>query len=348
MQSPISGPEGVELRSDTFTLPTQGMMEAMMAACPGDDVFREDGPTRELEEFAARFFGFESALFCVSGTMSNQIALHQVLRPGDEIVCDALSHVYLYEGGGLAANSHAQPALLQGDRGRLTASQILSVIKPDDPHFPVTRAVSLENTVNKGGGACYDLQELRQIAEVCRREKLHLHLDGARLCNALVARQSAPADTGQLFDSASVCLSKGLGAPMGSVLLGSESFIAQARRIRKRWGGGWRQSGFMAAAGLYALRFQYERLAEDHARALALSDLLQGRSWVKEMLPVETNIVLFRLEGIPADVFCRQLAAQGIRVSAPGPGLIRLVTHLGVSWDDVARFEDAIRNTAVA
>lgn len=329
----------IELRSDTFTLPTPGMMEAMFTARVGDDVFEEDNPTRKLEEIVAKYFGFESGLFCVSGTMANQIAINCHVRQGDEVICDKLSHIYLYEGGGIAANSSASVRLLDGDRGRIAAWQIEEVIQPDNVHYPISRLVSLENTVNKGGGAIYDPGQVGKIERLCKERGLALHLDGARLMNALVETREDPRHYSRSFDSVSICLSKGLGAPMGSVLLGSYTFIHQARRVRKRLGGGWRQSGFMAAAGLFAFENQAERLKEDHLRAKELGSFLQRKAIVENVLPVNTNIVIFSLSrSVEAQSFVKKLASMGIKAAPFGLHQVRLVTHLNFTDDDLEAF----------
>lgn len=321
----------VDLRSDTVTRPTPAMREAMLQAPVGDDVYGEDPTVNELESFAARLFGVEAALFCASGTMTNQIAIRAQTQPNDEVICDRLSHIYLYEGGGLASNSLVSVRLLEGDRGRLTAAQVAAHINPDDIHFPITRLVSLENTVNKGGGVYYDLDEMRKIKEVCVAHGLKLHLDGARLFNAIVAQGSSPQDFGRLFDSLSVCLSKGLGCPVGSLLLGSHELIRKARRIRKVMGGGWRQAGMLAAAGLYALQNHVERLAEDHRRAKALGTLLQSHPDVQEVYPVETNIVIAQLRPpLKAHEWQHALKERGILISTFGERAIRMVTHLDI------------------
>lgn len=305
------------------------MLQAMMNAEVGDDVFEEDPDTRKLESKVAALFNKEAGLFCTSGTMANQIAIHVYVRPGDEVICDKLSHVYLYEGGGIAANSMASVQLLEGDRGRLTASQIEATIQSDNVHYPVSRLVCLENTVNKGGGAIYDFLEVSAIRILCRQKNLFLHLDGARIFNALVASGRSSVEMGDQFDSISICLSKGLGSPMGSVLVGSADFIKQARRVRKRWGGGWRQSGYMAAAGLYALENNIPLLDEDHARAKKLAELFVHCPFVASHLPVETNIVILQLsENAPAEFWVNKLAGKGIRTSPFGRDKIRLVSHL--------------------
>jgi len=316
------------------------MLEAMLHAEVGDDVFGEDPTTNRLEQYAAELFGFEAGLYCVSGTMANQIAISVYVRPGDEVICDALSHIYLYEGGGIAANSMASVTLLDGDRGRITAAQIEEVIKEDNVHYPVSRLVSLENTVNKGGGSIYEMSDLNEIRNLCSAKNLSLHLDGARLCNAIVARNQSTKNFAPIFDSISVCLSKGLGAPMGSVLLGTKEFIHKARRVRKRWGGGWRQSGFMAAAGLHALQNNIPGLADDHRRAKQLASILETRSEVTSILPVDTNIVIFSVDhGYSSSAeYVRKLASKGLFASPFGAQKIRLVTHLDFTDSDL---EDA-------
>jgi threonine aldolase len=333
----------VDLRSDTVTRPTAGMREAMLQAPVGDDVYGEDPTVNELEAFAARLFGVEAALFCVSGTMSNQIAIRAQTQPNDEVICDRLSHIYLYEGGGLASNSLVSVRLIEGNRGRLTAEQVAANINPDDVHFPVSRLVSLENTVNKAGGVCYDLDEIRRIKEVCLKHGLKLHLDGARLFNAIVAQGSDPQDFGQLFDSLSVCLSKGLGCPVGSLLLGSKELIRKARRIRKVMGGGWRQAGILAAAGLYALQHHIERLQEDHRRAKLLGEVLQAHPDVQEVYPVETNIVIAELRApLKAHKWQAALKERGILISTFGERAIRMVTHLDIHDEHISFLSEVL------
>ena len=339
----------IDLRSDTVTRPTPDMLAAMTNAAVGDDVYGEDPTVNALQDAAAQRFGVEAALLCPSGTMANQIAIKLHTRPGDEVICHELSHVYLYEGGGVAFHSSASVALLRGGRGLFTAGDVAAVLNdPDDPHRPPSRLVVVENTVNKGGGACWDLAELRRLRALCDARGLALHLDGARLFNALVARGESPRDHGALFDTLSIALSKGLGAPVGSLLLGSGVAIAQARRLRKLFGGGMRQAGYLAAAGLYALEHHVERLAEDHARAKAVAAELSALPWVTEVLPVETNIVIAVLDAAlpPARVIAR-LAERGIRASTMGGRTLRFVFHLQVGDDDVARLLDALRTLAI-
>ena len=322
----------IDYRSDTVTRPTAGMLEAMMRAPVGDDVFGEDPSINELEEKTASLFGMEAALFCPSGTMTNQIAIKCHTQPGDEVICDESSHVYQYEGGGIAFNSGASVKLLQGHHGRITAEQVLSAIQPDDPHRAHTSLVSLENTSNRGGGSCYDFNEILKIQTLCREKGLAFHLDGARLWNALVAKNESPEQYGQAFDSISVCLSKSLGCPVGSLLLGRKAFIKKARRIRKVFGGGMRQAGFLAAAGIYALDHHIERLATDHEHARQIAAAVATRSFVKMVLPVETNIIIFELkEGQNAHELVSQLKARDIYGYAIAPNRIRLVVHLDIT-----------------
>jgi len=320
----------IDLRSDTLTKPTQPMLEAMFSASVGDDVFGDDPTVNALEEKAARLFGMESALFCVSGTMTNQLAIRAHTRPGSEVICDKNSHIYLYEGGGIALNSFSSVKLLEGDRGRINAQQVRDAINnPDDVHAAVSRLVSLENTMNKGGGCYYNLSDIQAIRLVCNEHDLGLHLDGARLFNALIETGESPVEYGRVFDSISICLSKGLGCPVGSLLLGTKDFIKQARRFRKVMGGGWRQAGYLAATGIYALDHHVERLREDHARARAIGQMLQQLPEVEEIFPIDTNIVIFRLpQTILAVDYVAQLAQKGIRAVTFGKHLVRFVTHM--------------------
>jgi threonine aldolase len=324
----------IDLRSDTVTRPNLEMLKYMMAAEVGDDVFGDDPTVTALEEKVAGMFGKDAAVFCPSGTMTNQVAVKVHTQPGDEIICDVDSHVYNFEGGGIGFNSACSIRLLQGDRGRITSEQILSNINPDDVHRPRTRLVIIENTSNKGGGSIYDFNELQRISQVCLEHGLRSHLDGARLFNALVETGDNPLDYGRLFDSISICLSKGLGAPIGSVLLGDKPFIMQARRIRKLFGGGMRQAGYLAAAGIYALDHNIQRLKEDHRRARQLRDVLASLHYVDKVMPVETNIIIFRLKPkMNADHFIAQLCKNGILAVGFGPNTIRMVTHLDFTDD---------------
>ncbi len=316
------------------------MLAAMQAAAVGDDVYEEDPTVRQLEESLATRFGMGAGLFCPSGTMTNQLAIMAHCAPVSEVICEATAHVYLWEVGGIMHHARASVALLPGDRGRLTASQVASAVRPvGNVHYPTTRLVCLENTHNRGGGSCYAWSELEEIAAFTKKNNLALHLDGARIFNALVATGQRSEDYGQLFDSISVCLSKGLGAPVGSVLLGSQEFITGCKRLRKLMGGGWRQAGYLAAAGLYALENNVERLADDHRRAAQLAEALRPLPYVAEILEPETNLVIFRLDEsrlTVADCLAR-LEAQGIKASGFGGSWVRFVTHLDVSEEMLAR-----------
>jgi threonine aldolase len=335
----------IDLRSDTVTRPTQGMLDAMFSAQVGDDVFKEDPAINMLEEKIAGMFGMESALFCPSGTMTNQIAINVHTSPGDEVICDRLSHIYQYEGGGIARNSGASVCLLDGDRGRLTVEDIKKNINPDDSHKPISKLVSLENTVNKGGGAYYDFNTIEEISAFCREANLKLHLDGARLFNALAETGTSPKAYGKLFDSISICLSKGLGAPVGSLLLGSKDFIRKAHRVRKVFGGGMRQAGYLAAAGLYALDNNIDRLKDDHNRALTLGNTLGRQSWVISIMPVDTNILIFELdEKMPEQVFLDKFRQENILALSLSPFHIRLVTHLDFNDEMLVKVVQVIQS----
>jgi len=335
----------IDLRSDTVTRPTKGMLTAMLKAKVGDDGFGEDPTVNLLEEKMAELFGMEKALFCPSGTMTNQIAVKVHTRPGDEVICDETSHIYRYEGGGMAFNSGVSIRLIRGDRGRITANHIVENINADDVHQPITSLVSLENTCNKGGGAVYDFTHIQEIHNTCRDKGLSLHLDGARLFNALDVTDENTKSYGTLFDSISVCLSKGLGAPMGSVLIGNEKFIAYARRIRKVFGGAMRQAGYMAAAGIYALDNHVERIGKDHSCAREIETILNSLSYIDNVLPVHTNIIVFQLSPtIDQQDFLKRLSEKGILAIGFGPQTIRMVTHLDIRDTDIERVESALRN----
>ena len=324
----------VDLRSDTVTKPTPAMLEAMWSAKIGDDVFGEDESINELEAKAAAMFGMGAGLFCPSGTMTNQIAIKCFTQPLDELIADQTAHVYRYEGGGIAFNSAVSTRLLNGQRGILTAQMIEPEINAENIHYPNTSLVVLENTVNKGGGKCYTLEQIAPVAELCKQRGLKLHLDGARIFNALAHTGDKAVDYGQYFDGISVCLSKGLGTPVGSVLLADTATIKYARRLRKVLGGGMRQAGFLAAAGIYALDHHVERLKIDHSHAHILADELKGLSWVSNVVDVETNIVLFdTLE--PADVVVDNLAEMGIKCNSTDANRVRFVTHLDVHPEQV-------------
>lgn len=308
------------------------MLETMFKAPVGDDVFGEDPSVNRLEDMAAAMFGMEAALFCPSGTMTNQIGIKCHTQPGDEVICDKMSHVYIYEGGGIAFNSGSQVKALEGDRGRISADQIKEAINPDDVHKARTSLVSLENTANRGGGSCYEFADFELIKEVCLNNKLSLHLDGARLWNALVAKGETPKQYGAIFDSISICLSKGLGTPVGSVLLGKRDFIKKARRVRKVFGGGMRQAGYLAAAGIFALENNINRLAEDHQHAREIAAALAKKDFIGKIMPVETNIVIFEVEGrFSAKALEEKLKMYDILCIAISPTQVRMVTHLDVT-----------------
>lgn len=316
-----------------------------MSAPLGDDVFVEDPTVNALEAEAAALFGHEAGLFCPSGTMTNQIAIRVHTHAGAEVICDRSAHVYNYEGGGIAVNARSSVRLLDGDRGRFTAADVLANINnPDDVHLPLTKLVCAEDTCNRGGGCYWDIDSLRSVSEATRGAGLPFHLDGARVFNALVETGYNPAEYGQLFDSISVCLSKGLGAPIGSVLLGSKEFIRHSRRVRKVLGGGMRQVGFLAAAGSYALNNHVDRLIEDHTRGRAVGDMLAGLPMVKEVIPVETNIVVFVLhDDVSQKDFLAKCEANGIRVVGFGPQRVRMVTHLDITDDHINALGDRLK-----
>lgn len=327
-----------DLRSDTVTKPSPAMLEAMMSAEVGDDVFGEDPSINKLEALAAEMFGMESAIFCASGTMANQIGIKCHTQQGDEIICETNSHVYIYEGGGIAFNSGCQVKPINGFRGLLEAKQISEAINSDDIHKAHTRLVSLENTSNRGGGSCYDFNEFLLIKEECKKNNLALHLDGARIWNALVAKNEDPQLYGSTFDSISVCLSKGLGAPVGSLLLGKSDFIKKARRVRKVFGGGMRQAGYLAAAGIYALQNNIERLESDHHNAKRIATELTLKAFVGSILPVETNIIIFEVkDSYTPSSFCEHLKSKNFFCLAISSTQVRIVTHLDVSDEETNR-----------
>lgn len=327
----------IDFRSDTITRPSAAMLAAMQAAPVGDDVFGDDPSVNKLEALAAEMFSKKAALFCPSGTMTNQIAIKVHTQAGDEVICDRLSHIYNYEGGGIAMNSGASVRLLEGDRGRFTAAQAKLAVNPDDVHFPKSTLVAVENTCNKGGGAIYDFAELKAISSLCKSEGLGFHLDGARLFNALVETGETPVEHGQIFDSISICLSKGLGCPVGSLLLGDEEFIYKARRVRKVFGGSMRQAGYLAAAGIFALEQNIKRLKEDHEKARQLGYALEKRAYVTRVLEVETNIVVAELSAdVAPSAFLETLANAGILATGFGGQNIRFVTHLDVNSEMIA------------
>lgn len=333
----------INLMSDTVTKPTPPMLEAMMKAEVGDDVFKEDPTVNALEEKAAKLFGKEAAIFCPSGTMTNQIAIKAHTQPLDEVICDYTSHIYQYETGGYAYNSGVSVNLLHGTNGKITAEQVEAAIKPLYDWLPISKLVVLENTCNKGGGSYYTTDEIRPISQLCKERELKLHLDGARIFNALVETQEAPHEMGALFDSISVCLSKGLGAPVGSVLIGDAKLIQQARRIRKVMGGGMRQAGYLAAACIYALDHHVERLKIDNDHARDLGESLQQCAYVANVRPIKSNIVIFDVKSpLTAQSFLDAIKKEGILAVPFGPQTVRFVTHLDVSEDMIQQVKTTV------
>jgi len=320
----------IDLRSDTVTKPTKGMLNAMLTAEVGDDVYKEDPSVNALEKRLAAMFGMDEALFFPSGSMANQAALKLHTNPGEQVICDKYAHIYNYEGGGASFNSGISCRLIDGHRGMFTSEQAEASINPPDfYHSPLTSLIAVENTTNKGGGACWDFEELNKIRNVAVKHNLGYHLDGARLWNALVNKGENPKQYGELFDTISVCLSKGLGCPMGSVLIGNKGLMQSALRIRKILGGGMRQVGFAAAAGLYALENNMERLAEDHKKAKEIGVMLLTLSSIKKVEPIETNIVIFELnDNVDEAQFLNKLNEKNIRIIGMGSNKLRIVTHL--------------------
>ncbi len=321
----------IDFRSDTFTKPNDHMLQAMMAASVGDDVFGEDPTVNELEKYAASLFGKEAGLFCPSGTMTNQIAIRVHTQIGDEVICEKNAHVYKYEGGGIASNSLCSVKLLEGERGILHPDQLPGAFNnPKDPHFPLSRLVCLENTSNFGGGSIYPKENLIGFREKTLEMNLSLHLDGARVFNALEEANYTSQEMGEWFDSISICLSKGLGAPVGSVLVGDQGFIDKARRVRKSLGGGMRQAGYLAAAGLYALVHNRSRLKEDHAAMREIAEVLKPLDWIEQVEYPETNILFFTTKG-PAQNLVDELAKHHIQALAVAKNRIRMVGHLDIA-----------------
>lgn len=335
----------IDFRSDTVTKPTAEMREFMFQAEVGDDVFDEDPSIHSLQNYAADYFGKEAALFCSSGTQTNQIAINVHTQPGGEVICHWESHIYKYEGGGMAKNSGVSVRLLEGDRGRIKVENIENWVNPDDVHYPVTQLVSLEDTANRGGGAIYDFQDIVKIKNWCRQNNLPLHLDGARMMNSLVETKVNPKEYAAAFDSISLCLSKGLGAPVGSLLLGTKDFIKQARRVRKVFGGGMRQAGFLAAGGEFALKNNVDRLLVDHSNAKLLEETFITMPWVKEVMPVMTNIVVVHLnEPNNRDSIIGQFREKDVLCMAFGVGMLRFVTHLNLTESNIQQTLEAIKS----
>ncbi|WP_053972674.1 low specificity L-threonine aldolase [Mangrovimonas sp. ST2L15] len=334
----------IDLRSDTVTKPTERMLEAMFQAKVGDDVYKEDATINLLEERIADMFGMEQALFFPTGTMANQTAIKLHTQPGDQVICDKDAHIYHYEGGGASFNSGVSCKLVQGDKGMFTSGQVIEAINPPDfYHSPLTALVEVENTANRGGGSCWDFEELKKIRAICDQNHLGFHLDGARLWNALIAKNESPKQYGKLFDTISVCLSKGLGCPVGSVLVGKKELMKNAMRIRKILGGGMRQVGYLGAAGLYALDNHIERLKEDHQRAKEIEIALKKLDMVKLVTPVETNIVIFELNQKEDEkTFLNHLQENKIVLSGMGNGKLRIVTHLDYTQEMHERFLEVL------
>lgn len=320
----------INLVSDTVTKPSPEMLRYMFQAQVGDDVYKQDPTVIALENMVAQIFGMEAALFFPSGTMANQTAIKLHTQPGEQLIADKYAHVYNYEGGGASFNSGVSCCLLDGNRGMITAEQVEGAINnPEFYHSPLTSLVCVENTTNKGGGACYDFEEFKRIKEVCVENNLKFHMDGARIWNALVHKQENPNEYGKVFDTISVCLSKGLGAPIGSLLISDKATIKRALRIRKILGGGMRQVGYLAAAGIYALQNNVNRLVDDHRRAKELGEVLEKLPWVEKVEPVETNILIFSLKkGFDENLLIEKLKQKSIFISSMGPGKLRIVTHL--------------------
>ena len=320
----------INLISDTVTKPSIEMLKAMFESSVGDDVFKQDPTVNELEHYVAKLFGMEAALFFPSGTMANQTALKLHTQPGEQIICDKYSHIFLYEGGGASFNSAVSCCLVDGKRGMITADLVKNAINdPDNFHLPLTALVSIENTTNKGGGACYEIEDLEKIKQVCIDNKLKYHLDGARLWNALIAKNQNPKQYGALFDTISICLSKGLGAPVGSLLVSDAATIKKAMRIRKIFGGGMRQAGYLAGAGLYALKNNLNRLTDDHRRAKELGAVLSTLSWIEKVENIETNIVIFQVKSfLTESEVIEKLKQKNILIISMGQGKLRMVTHL--------------------
>ncbi len=336
----------IDLRSDTVTRPSKEMLEAMFSAKVGDDVFHDDPTVIMLEEKAAALMGKEDALFCPSGTMTNQIAVNVHTRPGDEVICHKHSHVYYYEGGAMMKNSGVSVCLLEGEHGRINAEDVAAHINPDnDVHRPVTTLVEVENTMNKGGGAVYKYETLEKISLVCRAHNIKYHLDGARLFNALAETGEAPLKYARLFDSVSICLSKGLGAPIGSLIISDKAFIKRARRVRKTFGGAMRQVGYLAAAGIYALDHNIVRLKEDHSKARHIGNLLETMPYIEQVMPVETNILIFTLNNKYSEKeFLLKLKEKDIHAMPIGPQVVRFVTHLDFTDSMLMKVDEVLKS----
>ncbi|MEZ5002568.1 MAG: GntG family PLP-dependent aldolase [Chitinophagales bacterium] len=335
----------VDLRSDTLTKPTKEMLAVMASAEVGDDVFGEDPTVNQLEHRMAELFGQEAGLFCASGTMANQLAIKAQTQPMDEIIAHELCHIYYYETAGYAFNSGVSIKLCKGKDGLISPEDILANIQPDYDWLPKTSLVTIENTHNKAGGTCYDLSTMQAVAKTCKDHSLKLHLDGARIWNAMVAKNYQPEDFGSLFDTISICFSKGMGAPVGSVLVGDSVTIKKARRIRKVFGGGMRQAGILAAACLYSMDHHYELLQKDHQRAQALGSIFEQQHWIASVSPISTNIVIFDIvDGLSPQKVLEKLSEIGIKMIQFGPQTIRCVTHLDITDEHIHYVEEKLKN----
>ena len=336
----------INLISDTVTKPCVEMLDLMVRSNVGDDVFKEDPSVNELEDLVANMFGMESALFFPSGTMANQTAIKIHTQPGDQLICDKYAHVYNYEGGGVSFNSGVSCKLVDGDRGMFTNEQVVDSINPPDfYHSPKTSLVCVENTTNKGGGACWDISELQKIQQTCKENNLSYHLDGARIWNAIVKTDTKPFQYGEIFDSISVCLSKGLGCPVGSVLIGSKEFINKAVRVRKVLGGGMRQAGYLATCGIFALKNNIDRLKYDHIKAKEIESALKIKDFISKVEKVETNILIFQLEkSFNTDDFLNKMSKQNVKLISMGDNKLRLVTHKNYTNQMHKNFLDIICN----
>lgn len=327
----------VDLRSDTVTLPTPAMRQAMYQAEVGDDVYREDPSIRKLEELAAEMTGKEAGLFVTSGTMGNQVAILTHTQKGDEVICEAEAHVYYYEVGGMVTLAGVQPRTIASPKGILTAETISQAIRADDIHQPPTSLICLENTHNRAGGTCYPLPVLQAIQELAKQRNIAVHMDGARIFNAAVAQKTSAQVIAQYVDSVQFCVSKGLCAPIGSLLVGKHAFIERARRYRKMLGGGMRQAGILAAAGIVALTQMVDRLAEDHDNAVYLAQAVADQGYGIDVTTVETNIVIFDISpfALSIEQFISDLNSRGIKANPFGTTKVRMVTHHGISRSDV-------------
>ena len=336
----------VDLRSDTVTVPSKGMLEFMMDSNVGDDVYGEDPTVNQLQDKVSSIFGKEVGMFFPSGTMANQTAIKLHTNPGEQVICDKYSHIYNYEGGGASFNSGVSFNLINGERGMFNAKQAADSINPKDfYHSPLSSLIAVENTTNKGGGACWNINELKKIKKVAKLNNLGMHLDGARIWNALVANGDNPLEIGKTFDTISVCLSKGLGCPIGSVLIGDKSIMSNALRIRKILGGGMRQAGYLANAGIYALDNNIERLSEDHKKAKEIGEVLMKSKFVKSVEKIETNIVIFQLkEDVNELSFIKKLNKLNIKLISMGSNKLRLVTHLNYTNNHHGYFISSIKS----